>query len=765
MASNSPDQRAAKVDELVARIVRKQEAGQRVDLDRIFARYPDLAESIRAFLDDADYMDRVRGGVSEASIDTDASGAGDTNVYRRDGAPNRSAEPTPSDEPPPGTTYVMGLPPEFASGERAFDRYRIENQLGEGAMGSVYLAHDTTLDRKVALKTPKFDAADAARLSKRFRREARAAAKLHHRNICPVYDVGRVDGIDFLTMAYIEGKPLSAFISLDKPLAQRQVALVIRKLALALQAAHDAGVIHRDLKPSNVLIDSHGEPVVMDFGLAGGVEDSSDSRLTKTGMVLGTPAYMSPEQIEGNQKLVGPRSDVYSLGVMMYELLAGRLPFRGSPAAVMGKVLMAKPPSLQSLRPDIDPALESICASMMVKSPAQRCPSMKQVASELTRWIRESRHSEMSPRIDPSTSTPASTPAADGVPSIVTTGEEIAAIADRAASGWRGEVPDVSEARQTQRVRKAGRLFKLNAWFGSLPVHYRFLVLVGALLPLIVGASIFMLAIEGEPAKSSAQTSAPPDATSEQVESQAGPSLAEIEPSDSGWINLIDGGLSRWRITQPDSETWKPIRSLWSVDGDTLRAKRDGHHWIETVETFKDFELRCEYRMPNEMAVGANGSGVVVRAVEQNSIGLDPKGIEIDLRASHDEKAGVGTGCFIAYETPITNHRALYNSSGSTMMYRHLGWLKPPKLNARDWNHLEIRCEGEEITVTVNGEVVNRGWQLPERKGSICLRSQNTQVEFRDLQVRRLSENRPPPNHLAEEFFDFPRPIRSTAAP
>ena len=159
-----------------------------------------------------------------------------------------------------------------------FGRYRIMRQLGQGGMGAVYLAHDTKLDRPVALKVPFFDPADGPQAVQRFEREARAAATLDHPNLCPVFDVGEVDGIHYLTMPYIEGKTLSEAIPRGQALPEAQAAALVRKLALALQEAHDRGVIHRDLKPGNIMVNRRRELVIMDFGLArmAGGDDGAD---------------------------------------------------------------------------------------------------------------------------------------------------------------------------------------------------------------------------------------------------------------------------------------------------------------------------------------------------------------------------------------------------------------------------------------------------------------------------------------------------------
>src|SRR5438034_176055 len=230
---------------------------------------------------------------------------------------------------------------------RRFGRYHILKKLGAGGMGVVYLAEDTRLSRRVALKVPHFSAADAPQVIERFYREARVAAGIDHPHICPVYDVGEIDGILYLTMPFIEGTPLTHQVDSDNPLPAAEAARLVRRLALAVAAMHEQGVIHRDLKPGNVLLRPSGEAVIMDFGLARSL--SGTGRLTATGAVVGTPAYMSPEQIMGRQTELGPTTDVYSLGVILFELLTGTLPFIGPLEAVYGQILHGTPPAPSQL--------------------------------------------------------------------------------------------------------------------------------------------------------------------------------------------------------------------------------------------------------------------------------------------------------------------------------------------------------------------------------------------------------------------------------
>jgi serine/threonine protein kinase len=262
-----------------------------------------------------------------------------------------------------------------------FGRYRLEKLLGKGGMGVVYQAEDTQLGRTVALKIPFLKGAGAGTVRARFLSEARSAALLSHPNICPVFDLGEVDGVPYLTMAYVHGKPLSRLVGLGSPLEPAQAANLVRKIALALAEAHARGVIHRDLKPGNVLIDGKGEPIIMDFGLARRADSALG--LTQQGDVMGTPAYMSPEQINGETSRIGPASDQYSLGVMLYELLTGHIPYLGDLLALVSLVNEGNliPPSRR--RASLHPRFDAICLTAMAVRPESRYPSVTDLATAL----------------------------------------------------------------------------------------------------------------------------------------------------------------------------------------------------------------------------------------------------------------------------------------------------------------------------------------------------------------------------------------------
>ncbi len=269
-------------------------------------------------------------------------------------------------------------------------RYELFKLLGKGGMGAVYQARDTLLGRDVAIKVPKFGPGVPDQLVKRFHREARAAASLSHPNLCPVFDVGREGEIDFIAMGFISGRPLSDYTRGDKAIAPAAAARLIRKVALAMHEAHQSGIMHLDLKPANIMVDSRKEPIVMDFGLACSVETGDESRLTQDGALLGSPGYMSPEQLTGRAADVGPHSDVYSLGVVLYEMLAGRLPFEdaGSTIAMIGQILSLDPPSVSTFCPGLDTRLAEICQRAMAKSVDERYASMSDFAADLTRYIK-----------------------------------------------------------------------------------------------------------------------------------------------------------------------------------------------------------------------------------------------------------------------------------------------------------------------------------------------------------------------------------------
>jgi tRNA A-37 threonylcarbamoyl transferase component Bud32 len=266
------------------------------------------------------------------------------------------------------------------------ERYTILKPLGGGGMAKVFLAHDEVLGRDVALKVLREQYAEDEEFIERFRREARNAASLSHPNIVSVYDQGRSEegGAYYMAMEYVPGGTLKERISRVGALEPNAAAEVALQIADALQAAHEKGVIHRDIKPQNVLITRNGDVKVTDFGIARAA--SSTTRMTDTGHVLGTAGYMSPEQAKGEP--VGPQSDLYSLGVVLYEMLTGNLPYEAESALAQAiKHLNEPAPSPKEANPEVSEALDALTMKLLAKNPEERYPNARTLAEDLARAL------------------------------------------------------------------------------------------------------------------------------------------------------------------------------------------------------------------------------------------------------------------------------------------------------------------------------------------------------------------------------------------
>ena len=285
----------------------------------------------------------------------------------------------------PGNKALSASPPV------RIGRYEIREELGRGGMGTVFLAYDPELDRVVALKVPKLGGPAA---EERFLREARAAAAVSHPNLCPVHDAGRADGVLFLAMTYVPGSTLCQMLKETGPMAPQRASAIAIGVARGMAEAHRHGIVHRDLKPGNILLNPVGEPVVTDFGLAHResfreiaidreVTTDHDPRLTQAGAVMGTPAYMPPEQARGDLNKIGPASDVYALGAILFEMLTGNSPFRGDSIAETIKKIETDPvPAMAG----VPARLEAICRRALAKNPDDRISSMDAFAQELAKF-------------------------------------------------------------------------------------------------------------------------------------------------------------------------------------------------------------------------------------------------------------------------------------------------------------------------------------------------------------------------------------------
>lgn len=337
---------AERLSELADRIAR----GQAVDLEQVCRENPHIADDLR----------HLWGAV----LITDVAGLTSNELPRDNDQPWRS----------------LTLPTILGD-------YRLERELGRGGMGVVFAATQLSLQRPVAVKMILRGRLASELDMQRFLAEASATARLQHPNIVPVYEVGELDGRPFFSMQLLRGETLADRL-LEGPLPERDAARIVMAAARAVAYAHQQGILHRDLKPSNILLDQEGKPHVTDFGLA--KQLAEDSSMTRSGVVLGTPAYMSPEQAAGSRIAVGPASDVYSLGCVLYHALTGRPPLvADSPVELMMMVLEQDPPPPRALRPRLDRDLEMIVVRCLQKPVDLRYESADDLADDLEAFLND----------------------------------------------------------------------------------------------------------------------------------------------------------------------------------------------------------------------------------------------------------------------------------------------------------------------------------------------------------------------------------------
>lgn len=358
-SSSLANDRDYRLAQLISELADDVARGRPVDFDSVCKLHPDLAEDLRY----------LWGTI----LVTDAAG---TSIDEVPGASHSGS----SSNGEPSRWRGLSLPTTIGD-------YRLEEELGRGGMGVVFRATQISLNRQVAVKMILRGRLASQADLKRFLAEASATARLQHPNIVPVYDVGDIDGRPFFSMQLVHGQTLADRLQ-DGPIAEAEAARIVASAARAIGYAHRQGILHRDLKPSNILLDKNDKPHVTDFGLA--KQGSDEAGLTRSGAVLGTPAYMSPEQAAGRRGNVGPASDIYALGCVLYHAVTGRPPLvSDSPVELVLMVLEQDPPPPRALRPSLDRVLEMIVVRCLQKPLDLRYETADELADDLEAFLND----------------------------------------------------------------------------------------------------------------------------------------------------------------------------------------------------------------------------------------------------------------------------------------------------------------------------------------------------------------------------------------
>lgn len=441
--------------------------------------------------------------------------------------------------------------PRDLSGRR-LGGYQLLRRLGHGAMAEVYLAEQSSLKRFVAIKILKPELADDETYRKRFQREAEAAAALVHANIVQIHEVGCIDDVDFIVQEYVEGQNLRQWIAQNQKPDLPQALSIIRQVAAALSKAAEQNIVHRDIKPENILITNSGEVKVADFGLARLPRHGDGVDLTQVGITLGTPLYMSPEQVEG--KTLDPRSDIYSFGVTCYQMLAGRPPFSGQTSLSVAVAHLKKdPPPLADIRDDLPAELCRIVHRMLAKNPKDRYQSPRELLKDL-RNLQTEELGDVWP---------------ENLPGWTTSGLES---------------PSLSPIRATQRIQALMDTAEMPSRWAfrrtALPAALLVAVCVGGLIAFLATSQPLLL--DGSQL---AEETSPPVAREKTVLLQW--ISATKADTESDWLALIEYYPQKKNYVR---RAYQQLARLYLREGEDVRALATCHH-LATLDP-DDKELR-----------------------------------------------------------------------------------------------------------------------------------------------------------------------------
>lgn len=571
-------------------------------------------------------------------------------------------------------------------------RYRIIKRLGKGGMGEVYLGYDDTLRRKVAIKVLPPRLAEHPGARQRFLREARTAAAVRSEHIVTIIDVDEDDGIPFIAMEYLQGCSLDRYLTSHPPLTAPQIVRVGLEVARGLAAAHEHGLVHRDIKPANLWLEApNGRVKILDFGLAKETDPGEEGSLTQTGQVVGTPAYMSPEQARGEP--VGPATDLFSLGIVLYRLATGRLPFQGSTAmAVLMALGLDEPPPVRDLNPAIPEPLAAIIHQLLAKKPADRPPSALAVQEALAAMSkkrpRPATLAAPPPNAEPGKLLAAPSPTPMATPLVTPLSAVQITVEVQPENVWDSieqAVPTAAESAEGSNRSRQAR--------GAMPWLTVVALIIVAALSVVVLINVL----------NQTKRRQEPDANKHD------------EPPTP--VRVFFNGK--------DLQGWRAAEGYWKVDdGQLIGAFPSGGKPTTTFayaqHRYRDFELSFQVRLP-----GGGRSALFFRAEPVRSSFLLS-----------------GPAC----ELGPTDTGSLYLKPGEWT-----AGLPPDQVAALfkpdEFNQVTVSCVGKHVTITVNGKVTVNGdydlptqgvigWQLSEQQGT-------REVQIKDIQFTDLSAAAP----------------------
>jgi formylglycine-generating enzyme required for sulfatase activity/WD40 repeat protein len=680
----------------------------------------------------------------------------------------------------PSGPYPIAGPPDAPLPDR-IGRFLVTARLGSGAFGTVYRASDPTLDRDVALKVPHPDFQRDERAVARFLREAKAAARLRHPHIVTVFEAGSDADSSYIASAFIPGRSLAEALD-DGPFDPCRAARIIATLADALYHAHEQGIVHRDVKPANVLLDADDRPNLTDFGLARLA--ASNVKLTKANSILGTPAYLSPEQAAGKSDEAQPTSDQYSLGVAFYELLCGHVPFAGPMEVVIFHTLHTPPPPLRAERPEVPEELEAICLKALAKRPEDRFASCRELARHLGRWLAGRRTPPQAfagtvAIVDGAAVTAPETPGPPGLPATIA-GEPTGTGPPSLPAGRRPPPPrrligasiaalaallslllsvviyvktdngtvriELSDANATIRVQVDGDTISIDGF--EKPIRLR----TGEHTLTVTGqdvetrsqsftvrrASSDLLKVELVPKSKAADPPAlaiepPAEARRRPRESERAAATGADTPTgprdEPGFVAL-------YRAGDPLKQGWDHIGKGAITEGSPGMLVTQGGLGLlrHTKTAFGDFILRLEWKVTSPLA----NSGIDIRISDLVSGPEETYDRCYEVQICDDPR-DAGTGAIFA---------GLPGNDG--------GIKRPdrpsPTLWDGNWNRMEITARGQEFRVVVNGVEINRFTGSRALRGYIGLQNHGGrpgEVQFRNIRIKSLDGE---PDDRAAEF-------------